>query len=341
MKAAFYTRSGAAREVLQLADLPEPAPGVGEVKVRLHWSGVNPSDVKSRADLRGRGMPYPRVIPHSDGAGVIESVGPGVPASRVGERVWVWNGAFGRPDGTAAECIVLPAAQAVALPANVSMEAGACLGIPALTALHAVRGYGGVAGQRVLVAGGAGAVGHYAVQFARLLGARQVIASVSSPAKAALALEAGAHATVDYRAEPLAARVAELTEGEGLDRVIEVDVAANGAADAEMLRPGGCAVVYGSGKGSFELPFFPQIAKNLSWHFFIVYCLSPADRAAAEATLRWMLEAGLLQHRIDRRLDLADIFEAHEAVESGKLVGNLVLRLPAAAAVSGAGDHHG
>jgi NADPH2:quinone reductase len=341
MKAAFYTRTGAAREVLQLADLPEPAPGVGEVKVRLHWSGVNPSDVKSRADLRGRGMPYPRVIPHSDGAGVVESVGPGVPASRVGERVWVWNGAFGRPDGTAAECIVLPTAQAVALPANVPMEAGACLGIPALTALHAVRGYGGVAGQRVLVAGGAGAVGHYAAQFARLLGARQVIASVSSPAKAALALEAGAHASVDYRAEPLAARVAELTEGEGLDRVIEVDVAANGAVDAEMLRPGGCAVVYGSGKGSFELPFFPQIAKNLSWHFFIVYSLSPADRAAAESTLRWMLEAGLLQHRIDQRLDLADIVEAHEAVESGKLVGNLVLRLPAAAAVSGAGDHHG
>jgi NADPH2:quinone reductase len=151
MKAAFYTRTGTAREVLQIADLPEPVAGVGEVKVRLHWSGVNPSDVKSRADLRGRGMPYPRVIPHSDGAGVIEAVGPGVPASRVGERVWVWNGAFGRPDGTAAECIVLPAAQAVALPANVPMEAGACLGIPALTALHAVRGYGGVAGQRVLV----------------------------------------------------------------------------------------------------------------------------------------------------------------------------------------------
>lgn len=340
MKAAFYTRTGTARDVLQLADLPEPAPGVGEVKVRLHWSGVNPSDVKSRADLRGRGMSYPRVIPHSDGAGVIESVGPGVSAARVGERVWVWNGAFGRPDGTAAECIVLPAAQAVALPAKVPMEAGACLGIPALTALHAVRGYGGVAGQRVLVAGGAGAVGHYAVQFARLLGARQVIASVSSTAKAALALEAGAHATVDYRAEPLAARVAELTQGEGLDRVIEVDVAANGAVDAEMLRPGGCAVVYGSGKGSFELPFFPQIAKNLSWHFFIVYSLSPADRAAAEATLRWMLEAGLLQHRIDRRLDLADIVQAHEAVESGTLVGNLVLRLPAAAA-SSAGDHHG
>jgi NADPH2:quinone reductase len=210
------------------------------------------------------------------------------------------------------------------------MEAGACFGIPALTALHAVRGYGGVAGQRVLVAGGAGAVGHYAVQFARLLGARQVIASVSSAHKAQVALEAGAHATVNYREEPLSARVAELTAGEGVDRVIEVDIAANGMLDAEMLKPGGCAVVYGSGKAGFELPFFPLIVKNLSWHFFIVYALSPADRAAAEAALRGMLEDGLLQHPIARRVDLHDIVAAHEAVESGQLVGNLVVRLPAA-----------
>jgi NADPH2:quinone reductase len=330
MKAAFYTRTGAARDVLQLGDLPEPMPGPGEVKVRLHWSGVNPSDVKSRVDLRGRGMPFLRVTPHSDGSGVIEAVGASVPASRLGRRVWVWNAAWGRPDGTAAECIVLPCAQAVHLPEGVPLEAGACFGIPALTALHAVRGYGGVAGQRVLVAGGAGAVGHYAVQFARLLGARQVIASVSSAAKAQVALEAGAHATVNYRDEPLATRVAELTGGEGLDRVIEVDVAANGALDAEMLKPGGCAVVYGGGKGSFELPFFPLIAKNLSWHFFIVYALSPADRAAAETALRGMLDDGLLQHQIARCVDLGDIVAAHEAVESGQLVGNLVVRLPAA-----------
>lgn len=330
MKAAFYTRTGAARDVLQWGDLPEPESGPGEVKVRLHWSGVNPSDVKSRADLRGRGMPFPRVTPHSDGSGVIEAVGAGVPAARLGRRVWVWNAAWGRPDGTAAECIVLPSAQVVDLPEGVPMEAGACFGIPALTALHAVRGYGGVAGQRVLVAGGAGAVGHYAVQFARLLGARQVIASVSSAAKAQVALEAGAHAVVDYRQESLATRVAELTGGEGLDRVIEVDVAANGALDAEMLKPGGCAVVYGSGKPGFELPFFPQIAKNLSWHFFIVYALSPADRAAAEATLRGLLEEGRLQHLIARRVDLHDLAAAHEAVESGELVGNLVVRLPAA-----------
>jgi NADPH:quinone reductase len=351
MKAAFYTRTGAAREVLQLGDLPEATPGTGEVKVRLHWSGVNPSDVKSRADLRGRGMPFPRVTPHSDGAGVIEAVGAGVPASRLGRRVWVWNAAWGRADGTTAECVVLPSAQAVDLPEGVSLEAGACFGIPALTALHAVRGYGGVAGQRVLVAGGAGAVGHYAVQFARLLGARQVIASVSSAHKAQVALDAGAHAVVDYRQEPLAARVAleagahaavdyrqeslaarvaELTCGEGLDRVIEVDIAANGALDAEMLKPGGCAVVYGGGKAGFELPFFPLIAKNLSWHFFIVYALSPADRAASEATLRGLLEDGRLQHQIARRVDLHDIVAAHEAVESGQLIGNLVVRLPAA-----------
>ncbi len=332
MKAAFYTRTGAAREVLQIADLPEPEPGPGEVRVRLHWSGVNPSDVKTRANLRGRGMPFARVIPHSDGAGIVEAVGAGVPASRVGRRVWIWNGAWGRGDGTAAECIALPSAQAVDLPDGVPLEAGACFGIPALTALHAVRGWGGVAGQRVLVAGGAGAVGHYAVQFARLLGARQVIASVSSPAKAEIARAAGAHATVDYRAQPLAARVAELTGGEGVDRVIEVDAAANGAVDAEILRPGGCAVVYGSGRPQLELSFHAQIVKNLSWHFFIVYNLAPADRAAAEACLRGLLEDGLLQHQIARRVGLADIVEAHEAVESGQLVGNLVVQLPAAQA---------
>lgn len=330
MKAAHYTRTGAARDVLHITDLPEPLPGPGEVKVRLHWSGVNPSDVKSRADLRGRGMPFPRVIPHSDGAGVIEAVGPGVSPSRVGRRVWVWNGAWGRPDGTAAECIALPTAQAVDLPEGVPLDAAACFGIPALTALHAVRGYGGVAGQRVLVAGGAGAVGHYAVQFARALGARQVIASVSSAHKAEVARQAGAHATVHYRDEPLAARVAELTGGEGLDRVIEVDVAANGVTDAEMLRTGGRVVVYGSSQPGFQLPFFPLISKNLSLHSFIVYHLSAADRSAAEALLRDFLEEGRLQHRIAQRLPLSQIAEAHEAVESGRFVGQVIIRLPAA-----------
>jgi NADPH2:quinone reductase len=327
MKAAFYERTGPAREVLQWADLPDPQPGAGEVRVRVRWSGVNPSDVKSRAGLRSKDLPFARVIPHSDGMGVIEAVGQGVPAGRIGERVWIWNAAWGRPFGTAAEFVVLPARQAVPLPAGVPDEAGACLGIPALTALQAVRLAGGVQGQSVLVAGGAGAVGHYAIQCARLLGAAQVLATVSSDEKAAIAREAGADLAIDYRREDVAARVREATGGAGVDRIIEVDIAANAALDAQCLKPGGVCAVYGSGAGQFSLPFFPLIVKNIALHFFIVYHLSDADRAAAEAQLGQWLQAGALQHRIAERVPLADLVRAHELVESGRVVGNVVVQV--------------
>ena len=325
MQAAYYDRTGPARDVLTLGELPDPEPAAGEVRVRIHASGVNPSDVKSRAGLRSAVMPFPRVVPHSDGAGVIDRVGAGVPPTRLGERVWLWNAAWGRANGTAAEYVVLPARQALPLPREVSFVAGACLGIPALTALHAVQGYGGVEGKTVVVAGGAGAVGHYAVQFARRLGAKQVIATVSSEAKAQIAREAGADAAIDYKRDDVGARVRSLTEGQGADRVIEVDVAANGRLDADLLRPGGEAVVYGSGAAEFGLPFFPLIAKNLSLHFFIVYHLSDADRARAQATLTRLLEDGQLAHQIAQRLPLSQIVRAHELVESGTAVGNVVL----------------
>ena len=192
MLAAFYTRTGPAREVLDVGEIETPEAGPGEVRVRLATSGVNPSDVKTRGGVRSRDLPFPRIVPHSDGAGVIDQVGDGVPPGRLGERVWVWNAAWGRPSGTAAQFVVLPAQQAVPLPANTSFEAGACLGIPALTAYHAIHCNGGVAGKTVLVAGGAGAVGHYAIQFAKIAGASCVIATVSGTAKAALARDAGA-----------------------------------------------------------------------------------------------------------------------------------------------------
>lgn len=329
MHAALYHRLGPAREVLELVDLPMPEPAPGEVRVRIRWSGVNPSDVKSRAGTRGKAMPFPQVIPHSDGMGTIDAVGTGVPASRIGERVWTWNAAWGRPHGTACEAVCLPSAQAVRLPDGVPDEAGACLGIPALTALHAVLMDGGVAGKTVLVAGGAGAVGHYAVQFASRLGASRVIASASTAEKAAIAHAAGADAVVRYRDEPLAPRVLELTGGRGVDRVIEVDIGANAAADVELLAPGGECVVYGSGRSPFELTFFPWIAKNLQLKFFIVYHLSPADRARAEALLVRMLARGELEHAIAARLPLAEIAAAHELVERGAATGNVVLRVGA------------
>jgi NADPH2:quinone reductase len=325
MKSACYEATGPAADVLKVVDLPDPDPAAGEVRVRIQWSGVNPSDVKSRAGLRSKAMPFPRVVPHSDGAGVIDRVGAGVDASRVGEPVWVWNAAWGRPNGTAAQYVTLPSRQAVRLPDGVPPEAGACFGIPALTALHAVRGWGGVEGRTVLVAGGAGAVGHYAVQFARLLGARRVLATVSSDPKAKIAREAGAHDVIDYRRDDVAARVRELTGGHGVDRVIEVDVAANGRLDAELVAPHGEIVVYGSGAPEFSLPFFPMILRNVTVRCFIVYQLADADRAEAERTLHRLLAEGRLVHHIAERLPLSRIVQAHELVESGRAVGNVVV----------------
>jgi NADPH:quinone reductase len=325
MKAAYYERTGPAREVLILGELPDPQPGPGEVRVRVQWSGVNPSDVKSRGGLRPGPLPFPRIVPHSDGAGIIDGVGAGVSTERLGERVWVWNGAWGRPWGTAAQYITLPSRQAVALPGGVELDAGACLGIPALTALHALLCHGGVRDKTVLVAGGAGAVGHYAVQCARLLGAKQVFATVSSPEKAALARQAGADTVIDYRRDNVLEVVQGQTNGLGVDRVVEVDIAANGMLDAELLRPGGEAVVYGSGSREFSLTFLPLIVRNVSLHFFIVYNLEPHDRQHAESTLTRFLVEGRLKHNIAQRLPLSEVAAAHELVESGQAVGNVVL----------------
>jgi NADPH:quinone reductase len=317
MRAAFYERAGSARDVLMIGNLPDPEPAAGEVRVRVAASGVNPSDVKSRRGLVNSTLPFPRIIPHSDGAGVIDRVGDGVHASRIGERVWIWNGAWHRPFGTAAEFITIPAAQAVPLPASLDFAAGASLGIPALTAFHAVTMDGGVAGKNVLVAGGAGAVGHYAIQLAKRSGADRVIATVSSDAKAKLATDAGADVVINYRKTDVAASVKDI------DRVIEVDLSANLALDLAVLRAEGDIVVYGSSVREVPVPFGPSILKNIRYRFFIVYNLSPADRARALAELA----PATLQHNIAARMPLEQIADAHELVESGRAIGNVVLEL--------------
>lgn len=329
MRAAYYERTGPASDVLQVGELPDPMPGPGEVRVRLRFSGVNPSDVKSRMGARSKQMPFPRVVPHSDGMGVIDTVGQGVDRHRVGERVWIWNGAWQRPMGTAAQYIAVPAQQAVPLAPEVPDEAGACFGIPALTAMHAVISGGGVQGKSVLVAGGAGSVGHYAVQFARHLGAAQVIATVGSDAKAQLAREAGAGTVIDYKREDVAARVLEATAGAGVDRIIEVDIAANAAIDAACVRRDGQWVIYGSGQGRFELEFFPMIAKNIDARFFIVYNLDAEQRARAINTLNRLLAKGQVRHNIAHRLPLQRIAQAHDLVSvgAGSAGGNVVLSI--------------
>jgi NADPH:quinone reductase len=327
MRAAIYTQTGLAAEVLSIQTVDTPMPGPNEVRVKIAFSGVNPSDVKARAGLRSKVLAFPQITPHSDGAGAIDAVGEGVSAARVGERVWIWNAAWGRAHGTAAEYVVLPAAQAVHLPDNTELAAGACLGIPALTAYHAVVMDGGVAGKHVLVSGGAGAVGHYAIQFAKLLGAKQIISTVSSDAKAALAKAAGADVVVNYKTEDVAQKCLDATGGAGVDRIIEVDFAANVRSCFAAVRAEGDIVVYGSGAGEITVPFFPAIIKNVRVRFFIVYNLNAQDRARAHTGLTELLRANALQHHIAARLPLARIAEAHALVESGQAVGNVVLEV--------------
>ena len=327
MRAAYYEQVGPAREVLTVGDVPTPEPGPGEVRVRLEFSGINPSDVKSRGGTHSRAMPFPRIIPHSDGAGTIDAVGPGVDGRRGGERVWIWNGAWGRADGTAAEYIVLPAEQAVALPDAVPADAGACLGIPALTAYHAVHSHGGVRGQTILVAGGAGSVSWYAIQMARAAGAAIIATTVSSDEKAEVAAEAGADVTINYRREDVAERLLHLTDGAGVDRILELELLANADLDVAAIRRDGLVVAYGANAANVSLPFFQAIRKNVLFQFFIVYNLSEADRRAGISGVTALLEGGALRHRIAERLPLDRIHEGHELVEQGRAIGNVVLRL--------------
>jgi NADPH2:quinone reductase len=325
MRAAYYESNGPARKVLQLGDVETPQAGRGEVRVRLLTSGVNPSDVKSRAGLT-RKIAFPRVIPHSDGAGEIDAVGEGVSPTRVGERVWVWNGQWRRPFGTAAEWIVLPQEQAVALPANVTMEAGACLGIPAYTGYQAVLLARAKEGSTVLVAAGAGAVGHYAIQFAKKRKAT-VITTVSSPAKAEIARQAGADHVIDYKREDVGERVMAITGKRGVDAVIEMDLAANARLLPNVLAPNGVVAIYGSGAAEASIPFQFLLQNSITMQFFLVYLMPQAERERATADITRMLERNELIHNVAQTFDLGDMVAAHEAVESGKAMGNIVVRL--------------
>jgi NADPH2:quinone reductase len=325
MRAAYYERNGSARDVLRVDDVETPEPGPGEVRVRLHASGVNPSDVKNRAGLT-RKIAFPRVIPHSDGAGEIDRVGTGVPPARVGERVWVWNAQWRRPFGSAAELITLPAQQAVPLPANTTMEAGACLGIPAYTAYQAVSLAGIGEGSTVLVAAGAGAVGHYAIQLAKRRKA-SVITTVSSPAKAEIARQAGADHAIDYKRENVGERVMAITAKRGVDAVIEMDLAANARLLPEVLAPNGTVAIYGSRAPETSIPFQFLLQNSIALRFFMVYLMPAEMREAATTDITRMLERGELIHNVAQTFDLGDIVAAHEAVEAGKAMGNIVVRV--------------
>jgi NADPH:quinone reductase len=329
MRAAWYERNGPAAEVLTVGEMPVPEPGPGEVRLRVIASGLNPTDVKSRAGSRPMG--FPRVVPHQDGAGVIDKVGPGVPASRVGERVWVFTVQWQRPWGTAAELTVVPARLAVTLPGNTSFAEGACLGIPAVTAHRCLFADGPLGGQTVLITGGAGAVGHYAVQLAKWTGAR-VIATVSSPEKAAAACAAGADHTVNYRSADPAAQILELTGGAGVDRIVDVDFGANLAVSLKVLKVNGTIATYASmGDPEPKLPFYPLMAKNATVRLVLIYTMPDRARDEAVSDIVRLVEAGRLLHQIGARFPLDRIVEAHQAQESGKITGNIVIEVAPAA----------
>ncbi len=329
MRAISYTQRGPAPDVLQLSDLPDPRPGPGEVLVRVHASAVNPSDTKTRGGwkLVNPSMPFPRIVPHQDGAGVIERVGDGVPRARVGERVWIYEGQWQRPFGTCAELIALPSARAVRLPDGVGFVEGACLGIPAMTAHRLVFADGKVTGQTVLVTGGAGVVGFYAIQFARWGGAT-VVATVSSDQKAARARDAGAHHVVNYRTEDVAARVDELTGGAGVHRIVEVALGTNLATSVKVLQPNGVIATYASDDDlEPRVPFRPLLGKDATIRFVLVYVMPRPAKDAAIRDITACLEAGALKHQVATELPMDRTVDAHAMVETGQRVGCVVVRV--------------
>lgn len=329
MRAAFYRATGAAAGVLELGELPDPVPGPGEVLVRVVASGINPADVKRRAGWNGQAMDHPLVVPHCDGAGRVVDTGPGVPRDRIGTDVWLWNaqggyGEAGRAMGTAAELIALPTAQAVPLPAPLTPEQGACLGVPAMTAHRCVFADGPVSGQTILVQGGAGAVGHMAVQMARIGGAR-VIATVSHEAGSAHARAAGADEVIDRTAGDVAARIAALTGGAGVDRIVEVDFAANLAVTLSVLRANGTLASYScSSDPRPVLPYYGFAARGLNVRFIQGFNLPAAARADAQAFVHE--HARELRVAIGARFALHRIAEAHERVEAGG-IGNTIVEI--------------
>jgi NADPH:quinone reductase len=331
MKAAWYEKQGPAHDVLVVADMPDPEPSPGEVRIRVAASGINPGELKKRQDVYGYGMPHPRVIPHSDGAGTIDRVGDGVTVSRLAERVWCYGAQSYRPFGTAAEYVVVPSAQAVPLPDAVPFEQGACLGIPGITAHRCVNAAGPVEGRVVLVQGGAGAVGVCAIQLARRAGAR-VFATVRSAHDQWVALRAGAHEVVRTDGAPvdeIVRRIRTLAP-DGVGHIVEVAFDANIAVDTELLAPDGSLAAYAAGAPwpYPPIPFRQLLFKNVRVYFLGSDDFPAEARAAAARDLNSALVSGWPGLEIGRRFPLSAIAEAHEYLEEKRGAGRVVLLIP-------------
>lgn len=336
MRAASYRKTGDP-DVLEIGNVPTPEPGPGEVLVRIHRSGVNPTDWKSRRGSEPGTPVDPPQIPNQDGAGIVAAVGEGVEEALRGLRVWLWESAYQRPYGTAAEYALVPRRHVVALPDSASFDLGASLGVPFITAHRCLTvaedgprrlGPGALQGRVVLVAGGAGAVGNAAIQLARWSDAT-VIATVSSPEKAQLAASAGADHVVNYRAQDVAAEVRRISP-HGVHAIVEVSPAVNASIDAEVLAPDGSVAIYANNGGNdVTLPIRPSMQTNARWQFVLLYtaptrakaqALEDVDAALRDGVLRVGSDAGLPLHHFP--LDRAG--DAHAAVESGA-VGKVLI----------------
>jgi NADPH2:quinone reductase len=322
VRAAWYEKQGPAREVLTVGEMPDPHPGAGEVRIRVAASGINPGDVKKRQDAFRYGMPFPRVIPHSDGAGQVDEVGGGVPSRWLGQRVWCYGAQSYRPFGTAAEFTVVPVDRVARLPEGVSMEQGACLGIPGITAHRAVHVGGPVSGRTVLIQGAAGAVGLCAVQLASRAGAR-VIGTIRSSSDEATARRAGAHEVV-AAGEDLKRRTQAIAPA-GVDHVVEVAFGANIDADVELLKLAGSIASYATDQGRPPIPFWPMVFKNIRLFFLGSDDFSSEDKRSAAEDLNAALEAGWSGFEIAERIPLPDIALAHELVEHPRQPGRIVV----------------
>ena len=327
MKACWFEAFGAAQNVLQQGEWPTPEPGSGEVLVQLHATGVNPSDVKKRAGAFPDLLEAGPVIPHSDGAGVITAVGEGVSPSRVGERVFVYQAQYGRQLGTAAECVALDSVRAPTLPENASFEVGACIGIPIMTAHRCVFADGPVADQLILVTGGAGRVGHYATQWAHRAGAR-VIATASNEQDVSACREAGAEAVVNHREPEWGKAVLDLTGGQKIDRVIDVEFGANLPELLHCVRIGATIATYSSTLvPEPSLPFRTMMFMDLTVRMVIVYAMPEAAKAQAAVDTQAALTEGGLQHRIAETLPFDQMAKAHEIIEEGSVRGCVVVTI--------------
>ncbi len=326
MKAAYYETNGSASDVIVVGELADPRPGPGEVLIEVATSAVHPSDVKARAGVRGP-MAFERVIPHSDGAGRIVAVGDNVNEERIGERVWLWNAGWKRAHGSNGTLVALHEEQAVYLPAEASFEDGACLGIPAITAHRCLFSDGEIEGQDILVTGGAGTVGSYAIQMAKLRGAR-VFTTVSSEEKADHARKMGADVVLNYRTEDVAANILEATSGKGVDRIVEVEFGGNLDVTQKVLALNGTVAAYGSmADPEPKLPFYPMMFSNQTLRMVLVYLLSEAARTAAVVDITGWLTNNDLEHPIAGRFSLDQTAQAHEFVESGTRIGTTVIKV--------------